>query len=56
LELVTITQIGSRLWLKAASARRIALLPVEVELPPPAMDETLVPAIEVTDLQSPPME
>ncbi len=29
LELVTITQIASRLWLKAASARRIALLPVE---------------------------
>ena len=28
LELVTVTQIASRLWLKAASARRIALLPV----------------------------
>jgi hypothetical protein len=27
LELVTVTQIASRLWLKAASARRIALLP-----------------------------
>ncbi len=32
LELVTITQIASRLWMKAASARWVALLPLEAVL------------------------
>ncbi len=32
LELVTVTQIASRLWLKAASARWVALLPLRAEV------------------------
>lgn len=47
LELMTITQIASRLWLKAASARWVALLPSEVALSPTAVTETPAPVIEV---------
>lgn len=45
LELVTITQIASRLWLKAASARYVALLPSEAYSPlfPLPVQETLSP-------------
>jgi hypothetical protein len=58
LELVTIKLIASRLWMKAASARWIALLPtqsVAVPLEPPAPERPAQPAevIEVTDLQPP---
>jgi uncharacterized MnhB-related membrane protein len=53
LELVTITQIGSRLWMKAASASSIARLPVEAVLPPPPVDEAPAPVVEGTDVQSP---
>jgi len=53
LELVTITQIASRLWLKAASARRIALLPSETEVPLIAPRESPAPVLEVTDVQTP---
>ncbi len=53
LELVTITQIASRLWMKAASARWIALLPVEAVPPPSAVNESYASAIEVTDVRSP---
>jgi uncharacterized MnhB-related membrane protein len=44
LELVTITQIASRLWMKAASARWVALLPLLSE----AAYEASAPASEVT--------
>ena len=53
LELVTVTQIASRLWMKAASARWVALLPVEAVLPLSAVDESYARAIEVTDVRSP---
>jgi hypothetical protein len=55
LELVTLTQIASRLWLKAASARWVALLPGELALPelPPPVQETPLPVIEVTHVQMP---
>ncbi len=46
LELVTITQIASRLWLKAASARWIALLP----LLPDTVQTAPAPVIEATDM------
>ncbi len=50
LELVTITQIASRLWLKAASARWVALLPGEAALAPaPAVEVVL----EVAEVQGP---
>jgi hypothetical protein len=48
LELVTITQIASRLWMKAASARWVALLPVEAVLPPSPVDVATAPAVETT--------
>jgi hypothetical protein len=51
LEFVTIAQIASRLWLKAASARWVALLPSE-PTPLPAY-ETPALASEVTDVQPP---
>jgi hypothetical protein len=56
LELVTITQIASRLWLKAASARWVALLPSEMDSPllPLPVQETLLPVGEVTDVRPPP--
>jgi hypothetical protein len=53
LELVTVTQIASRLWMKAASARWVALLPAEAVPPPSAVDESYAAAIEVTDVRSP---
>jgi hypothetical protein len=56
LELVTVIQIASRLWLKAASARRIALLPIEAEMPRITAREALLPALEVTDVPSAPPE
>jgi hypothetical protein len=51
LELVTLTQIAARLWLKAASARRVALLPdalptYQAALPP-------APVTQVTEVPSP---
>ncbi len=46
LELVTLTQIASRLWLKAVSARWIALLP----LLPETVQEAPARAIEATDV------
>jgi hypothetical protein len=46
LELVTLTQIASRLWLKAVSARWIALLP----LLPDTVQEAPAPVIEATDM------
>ena len=56
LELVTLTQIGARLWMKAASARWVALLPVQAILPPPQVNESFAPALEVTDVRSPETE
>jgi len=53
LELVTITQIASRLWMKAASARWVALLPLAAALPVTPVDETYAPALEVTDVRLP---
>jgi hypothetical protein len=48
LELVTIVMISSRLWIKAASARSVALMPAEVlimsPLAPPMAEPTLNPA------------
>jgi hypothetical protein len=55
LEIVTVTQIASRLWLKAASARWFALLPdgaVRPVLPLP-VQETQTPVEGVTDVQPP---
>lgn len=48
LELVTITQIASRLWMKAASARWVALLPVETVLAGSPAGEALAPALDAT--------
>jgi uncharacterized MnhB-related membrane protein len=53
LELVTITQIAARLWMKAASARWVALLPVDAVLPVSTVDESYAPALEVTDVRLP---
>lgn len=55
LELVTITQIASRLWMKAVSATYVALLQNESVWPPAQipMSEGPVQAVEVTDVQSP---
>ncbi len=50
LELVTITQIASRLWLKAASARWIALLGDEAALAPAA---AISAAVEAAGVQGP---
>jgi uncharacterized MnhB-related membrane protein len=50
LELVTITQIVSRLWMKAASARWVALLPGEVALAPAPVEEVV---LEVAEIQGP---
>ncbi len=43
LEVVTLTQIASRLWMKAASARWVSLLPSEVAMAVPALE---TPAVE----------
>ncbi len=67
LELVTVTQIASRLWMKAASARWVALLPAEAVLPwPPieatapavgtALDAPVDTTVDETDVQSPETE
>lgn len=60
LELVTVTQIASRLWMKAASARWVARLPVEAVLPRSPVDETPAHALDTpldkTDVQSPETE
>jgi hypothetical protein len=56
LELVTITQIASRLWLKAASARWVALLPSEVEMATTVVTEPMVEVVEVIDVQAPATE
>ncbi len=62
LELVTITQLASRLWMKAASARWVVLLPVEAVLPvdeapeaalDTAVDKTIDIQVDQTDVQSP---
>jgi len=60
LELLTIILISTRLWMKAASARWVALIPGEVfavaPLAPPVVDTTVKPveAVPVTDEQQPP--
>ena len=46
LELVTITQIASRLWMKAASARWVGVAAGRSEDVPAAVDEALVSVIE----------
>jgi len=46
LELVTVTQIAARLWMKAVSARWVALLPLH----PDTAHEALTPVIEATDM------
>jgi hypothetical protein len=55
LELVTVIQIASRLWMKAASARWVALLPYPEALAPVPLpvQATPEPAVEVTDVQPP---
>jgi uncharacterized MnhB-related membrane protein len=53
LELVTVTQIASRLWMKAASARWVALLPMEAVLIPSHVNEAFASALEVTDVRLP---
>jgi hypothetical protein len=56
LELVTITQIASRLWMKAVSANYMALITSESVWPPaqiPMSEAAPVQVIEVTDVQSP---
>ncbi len=47
LELVTVTQIASRLWMKAASARWVALLPAEAAVPRSPVEAT-TPSVEAT--------
>ncbi len=64
LELVTVTLIASRLWMKAASARWVAQLPAEAVLPRSSLDEAPAPALgatldaplDKTDVQSPETE
>ena len=46
LELLTVTQIASRLWLKAASARWVALLPLRAEV----VNEASAPVTDVGSL------
>jgi hypothetical protein len=53
LELVMLLQIASRLWLKAASARRVSLLASEVALPWTPQKEIPVPVVSTTELGSP---
>jgi hypothetical protein len=53
LELVTLMQIVSRLWLKAASASWVSLRPSEVTPPPTRFNEAPVPATPETELGSP---
>jgi hypothetical protein len=55
LEMITITQIAARLWLKAASARWVALLPGEMAFPslPLPVQETQAPLAGVTDVRAP---
>jgi hypothetical protein len=53
LELATIVQIAARLWMKAASARRVALLPVEAVVTPPPVNESFVPVLEVVEVREP---
>jgi hypothetical protein len=55
LELVTVSQIASRLWLKAASARWVALQPGEVAWSEFAL-EAAAPAMAEAELNSPPAE
>jgi hypothetical protein len=58
LELVTIIMISARLWMKAASARRVALIPTEVltmsPLAPPIVEPTLNPAEVIEGPNAPP--
>lgn len=60
MELLTVVMIATRLWMKAASARWIALLPanvlVAVPLAPPVKDAPAQPeeTVEVSDVQPPP--
>jgi len=60
LELVTIVLISTRLWMKAASARWVALLPLEVHFAAPLAQPIVeIPAnpvevVEVTDTPTPP--
>jgi hypothetical protein len=58
LELVTIIMISTRLWMKAASARRIALIPTEVltmsPLAPPIVEPTPNPAEIAEGSNAPP--
>jgi hypothetical protein len=55
LELVTVTQIASRLWMKAESARWVALLPEEVAIPKAVapLTEVVTSAPEITDMTPP---
>jgi hypothetical protein len=56
LELVTIAQIAARLWMKAASARWVALRPGEAVLSAVPMEAALAPVIVETELNSPEVE
>ena len=53
LELVTVVQIASRLWMKAASARWVALLPDELAMGTVALETARTPVIAETALDSP---
>jgi hypothetical protein len=56
LEIVTVTQIASRLWLKAASARWVALLPDEAAFPPLPIQGTVGAAADIqAPVPGPPM-
>jgi hypothetical protein len=52
LELVTLVQIASRLWLKAESVRWVLLLPSEVALPRAPLNEAPAPEVPTTELGS----
>lgn len=53
LELVTLTQIISRLWMKAASASWVSLLTSEITPPPTRLNEAPVVVAPETELGSP---
>lgn len=53
MELVTVVMISARLWMKAASARCIALLPVGIYAAPLAVPIPETPAASVTAPESP---
>ena len=56
LEIVTVTQIASRLWLKAASARWVALLPDEAAFAPLPIQGTVGAAADIqAPVPGPPM-